>query len=150
MRMLEQFKPLSLLLLRLGLGVIFIFHGYPMLFTDARRTAEAFAHLGLPFPLSYVGGIVEFFGGILLIAGLFTRVAALLLAGQMAVAIWKVHLGKGILAVDQYEFALIVGLAAFALATTGAGVISLDRIVLHEGASGGKSGGGAKPPRGKG
>jgi putative oxidoreductase len=149
MRMLEQLKPLSLLMLRLGLGLIFVFYGYPMLFTNAHATAESFAKLGLPFPMSYIVGIIEFFGGALLVAGLFTRVAALSLAGVMAGAIWKVHLGKGLLAVGEYQFALIVGLAAFTLATIGPGPISLDRAVLREGAGGGKSGGGAKPPRAK-
>ena len=134
MRMLEGLKPLSLLLLRLGVGLIFIYYGYPMLFTDAHRMAESFAKMGLPFPMSYVVGIIEFFGGALLVAGLFTRVAALFLAGVMAGAIWKVHLGKGILAVGEYQFALIMGLAAFTLATTGAGPISLDRAMFRENA----------------
>ena len=134
MRMLEQLKPLSLLMLRFGLGLIFVFHGYPMLFTDARHTAQFFAQIGMPFPMSYVVGTIEFFGGALLIAGLFTRVAALLLVGVMAGAIWKVHLAKGILAVGEYEHALIVGLAAFVLATTGPGAISLDRAIFGEAA----------------
>lgn len=145
MRMLEQLKPLSLLMLRFGLGLIFVYYGYPMLFTDAHRTAESFAKIGLPFPMSYVVGIIEFFGGALLVAGLFTRVAALFLAGVMAGAIWKVHLGKGLLAVGEYQFALIVGLAAFALATTGPGPISLDRAVFREGAAAGSKAARAKP-----
>ena len=48
-----------------------------------------------------VGRFVELFGGVLLIVGLFTRVAGLLLAGEMAVAIWRVHMGKGVLAVPE-------------------------------------------------
>ncbi len=135
MRMLEHLKPLSLLLLRFGLGLIFLYYGYPMLFTSARATAESFAKIGLPFPISYIVGIIEFFGGALLVAGLFTRIAALFLAGVMAGAIWKVHLAKGLLAVGEYQFALIVGLAAFTLATTGPGPISLDRAVFREGAA---------------
>jgi putative oxidoreductase len=150
MRMLDALKPLSLLLLRLGLGMIFVFYGYPMLFTNARRTAEFFASIGLPFPLPYVAGTIELFGGLLLLAGLFTRYAALLLTGVMGVAIWKVHLGKGILAVPEYQFPLIVALACFTLATTGAGAISLDRMIFREGTAGGKSGGASKPPRAKG
>jgi putative oxidoreductase len=145
MRMLEQLKPLSLLLLRFGLGLIFVYYGYPMLFTDAHHAAEGFAKMGLPFPMSYVVGIIEFFGGALLIAGLFTRLAALSLAVVMAGAIWKVHLGKGLLAVGEYQFALIVGLAAFALATTGPGPISLDRAVFREGAATGPRAARAKP-----
>ena len=150
MRMLDGLRPLSLLMLRLGLALIFVFYGYPMLFTSAHATAEAFAKIGLPFPMSYLVGIIEFFGGALLFFGLFTRVAALSLAGVMAGAIWKVHLAKGILAVGEYQFALIVGLAAFTLATTGAGAISLDRIVYGDGQVGKKPISAPKPPRGKG
>jgi putative oxidoreductase len=135
MRLLDSLRPLSLLLLRFGLGLIFLYYGYPMLFTDPRRTAEAFAKLGLPFPMSYVVGIIEFFGGALVAVGLFTRIAALSLTCVMIGAIWKVHLAKGILAVTEYQFALIVGLAAFTLATTGAGPISIDRVILREGAA---------------
>jgi len=50
----------------------------------------------------------------------------------MAVAIWKVHLGKGLLAVSEYEFPLALGLAALVLATTGAGAISLDKLIFRE------------------
>ena len=150
MRMLDGLKPLSLLFLRLGIGVIFVFYGYPMLFKDAQRTSEAFARLGLPFPLHYIAGTIELFGGLLLIAGLFTRYAALLLTVVMGVGIWKVHLGKGILAVPEYQFPLIVGLACFVLATTGAGAISLDRIIYGDGRVAARPGGVPKPPRGKG
>jgi len=70
------------------------------------------------------------FGGMLLAVGFFTRPLALLLAIEMGVAIWKVHMAKGYLAVDEYQFPLIVGAAALALATTGAGIISLDEILI--------------------
>jgi putative oxidoreductase len=86
--------------------------------------------MGFPPYFAYIAGIIEFFGGCLLIAGLFTRAAGLLLAGMMAVAIWKVHLGKGILAVGEYEFPLALAVGAFALSTTGAGLVSLDYLVF--------------------
>jgi putative oxidoreductase len=75
---------------------------------------------------------VEVFGGGLLVVGLFTRVAGLLLAGEMAVAIYTAHLGKGILAVREYAFPLALATAAFVLATTGAGVVSLDRAIFKD------------------
>ncbi len=143
MRCLDQLRPVALLLLRIAMGVIFIFHGYPKLIADPHRYADLFARAALPFPISYLAGTVEFFGGCLLLVGLFTRVAALLLAADMAMAIWKFHLGRGILAVGDYEFPLALTVAAFALATIGAGAVSLDRAVFHEGA------GGAKTVRGK-
>jgi putative oxidoreductase len=70
----------------------------------------------------------------LLLLGLFTRVAALLLAIEMSVAIWKVHSGGGIMAVHNYEFPLSLASACFALATIGAGMVSLD-WPLFEGGS---------------
>ena len=43
---LEKLKPLALLLLRAAVGVIFIFHGYPKLFTHAHETMQGFGHIG--------------------------------------------------------------------------------------------------------
>ena len=132
MSALEKLKPLGLLLLRWGLGVIFIVSGYAKLFGNVQRVFEFFASIGLPRYLVYVAGAVEFFGGWLLVAGLFTRVAALLLAGQMAIAIWKAHMGKGVLAVNEYAYPLALAVGAFALATCGAGAISLDKLMFRE------------------
>lgn len=134
MRMLDQLKPLGLLLLRVALGVIFIFHGYPKLFTSTHQTMQYFAHEGFPGYFVYIAGVLEFFGGIMLIAGLFTRLAGILLAGEMVVALWKVHgLFTNPMAVESYQFPLAVGAGAFALATVGAGLISIDHIVFGEG-----------------
>jgi putative oxidoreductase len=134
MKILEQLKPLGLLLLRVALGVIFIFHGYPKLFTSTHQTMQFFEHSGLPGYFVYIAGVFEFFGGIMLIVGLFTRVAALLLAGEMLVALWKVHgLFTNPMAVDNYQFPLAVAAGAFALATLGAGLISIDQVVFGEG-----------------
>ena len=132
MNFLDKLKPLGLLLLRWGIGAIFIFTGYPKLFGDATRAIQAFASIGMPAYMVYIAGAVEFFGGWLLVAGLFTRVAGILLAGQMAVAIWKVHMGKGVLAMQEYQFPLALAVAAFALATCGAGAISLDKLIFRD------------------
>ncbi|MGC2279370.1 MAG: DoxX family protein [Candidatus Acidiferrales bacterium] len=140
MQSMEKLKPLALLLLRLALGVIFAFHGYPKLFTHTQETMQGFMHMGFPAFFAYIAGVIEFFGGCLLIVGLFTRVAGLFLAGEMAVALVKVH---GILSnpmkVDAYQFPLAMAVGAFALATFGAGLISLDQAVFG-------GGGGARGP----
>jgi putative oxidoreductase len=139
MRRLEQLKPLALLLLRLTLGIIFIFHGYPKLFTHTRETMQMFERIGFPGYFVYIAGTIEFFGGIVLMIGLFTRVAGLLLAGEMAIAVWRVHLPQGpITLVKNYEFPLLLGAAAFTLACAGAGLISLDHAIF---------GGGHQAPR---
>src|SRR5271156_5030947 len=83
MEELEKLKPLALLLLRLGLGIIFVYHGYPKLFTHTHETMQGMAHMGFPAYFAYIAGVFEFFGGWLLILGLFTRIAALLLALEM-------------------------------------------------------------------
>jgi putative oxidoreductase len=128
---LEKLKPLALLLLRVGLGVIFISHGYPKLFTQLQHTTEAFRNMGFPGYFAYVAGVLEFFGGILLIAGLFTRITGLLLAIEMGVAVVKVHgMLANPMAVHNYEFPLALMVGSFALAGAGAGLISLDHAIF--------------------
>jgi len=102
-----------------------------------------FIEHGLPGYFLYVAGVLELFGGGLLLLGLFTRGAALLLAIEMGVAIWKVHGSRGILAVHEYEFPLAMAMACFALATIGAGPISIDHPLF--GNRGGSSRGSRNP-----
>jgi len=139
MNALEKLKPLALLLLRLALGIIFMFHGYPKLFGHTRDMMPFFEKVGLPGFFVYIAGVFEFFGGITLILGLFTRLTGLLLAIEMSVAIWRVHLPQGpITQVKNYEFPMVLAVAAFTLATVGAGLISLDHAIF---------GGGGRAPR---
>ena len=134
MQILEKLKPLGLLLLRVAVGVIFIYHGYPKLFGHTRDTMQAFAHLGLPSYFVYIAGVIEFFGGCMLVAGLFTRVAGLLLAVEMAFGLWRVHnIISNPMAVGNYELPLVLAVSTFALATVGAGLISFDQALFHEG-----------------
>ena len=51
----------------------------------------------------------------------------------MSVAIWKVHSSKGYLAIHEYEFPLALAAACFALATVGAGALSLDQPLFEGG-----------------
>lgn len=132
MQQLEKAKFLALLALRLVAGAIFMAHGYPKLFGDTARFIGFFQSLGFPGFFVYVAGILELFGGILIIAGLFTRVAGLLLAVEMAVAVLKVHLPKGLIGPGGYEFALTLGAVCFTLMVLGAGTVSLDRILFKD------------------
>lgn len=134
MQFLDRLRPLALLLLRLAVGVIFMTHGYPKLFTNTANTMAAFVRMGFPSYFVYIAGVLEFFGGAMLIAGLFARIAAILLAGEMAVAIWWVHLPQGpITAVHNYEFPLALAVASFMLACFGAGIVSMDALIFREG-----------------
>ena len=96
-------------------------------------SARMFVQHGLPGYFVTVAGVLEVFGGGLLVLGFLTCVAALLLAIEMAVAIWKVHSVEGYLAVHNYEFPLVLAAACFALATVGAGRISADYALYESG-----------------
>ncbi len=133
MKFLNGVQPLALLVLRVCLGIIFVCHGYPILVHANAGMREFFVMHGLPGYLVPVVGILEGFGGVLLVLGLFMRPVALLLAIEMGVAIWKVHSGYGYLVVREYEFPLVVGAACFALATVGAGAVSMDYLIFGDG-----------------
>jgi putative oxidoreductase len=137
MRRLEKLQPFGLLLLRLGLGAIFIYHGYPKLFGHTHEFVQQFERLGLPGYFAYFSGVIELFGGSMLVAGLYTRIAGLAIAIEMAVGIWRVgRFTANPFAVHTYETPMALAVAAFALATLGAGLISLDHALFHEGAAG--------------
>jgi putative oxidoreductase len=133
MKFLDGLRPLGLLVLRLALGVIFFYHGYPKLVHADPGLRAAFVQHGMPAYFVGLAGIIETFGAGLLFLGLFTRPAALVLAGEMAVAIWRVHSGHGIMVVKEYEFPMVICAACFALATVGAGLASVDYLILGEG-----------------
>src|ERR1019366_6707919 len=127
----EELNPLGLLVLRLALGASFMFHGYPKL-SEPARWLKAFQSYGLPSYFAYISGILELFGGGLLVLGLFTRGAALLLAIEMGLMLGRVELPTvGIYAFGKYELPLLLCAAAVALATTGAGVISFDAFTFE-------------------
>ena len=132
MKFLNTFQSVALLVLRITLAIIFLSHGYPKL-AHLRGNAQMqsfFVEHGLPGYFLYIAGVLEVFGGALLLLGLFARPAALLLGLEMCVAIWKVHSGHGYLAVHDYEFPLIVAVTCFALSTIGAGPLSVDNAIF--------------------
>ena len=133
LKFLERLRPLALLLLRCGLALVFLFHGYPKLFGKTAVFISAFQAIGLPAYFVYIAGVVEVVGGLMLALGLYTRVAALLLALDMVAAIWKYNLSEGIYAVSEYELPLVLGLAALAVASIGAGAFSLDHLIHRNG-----------------
>jgi len=133
LKFLNSLQPLSLLILRAALGVIFFTHGYPKLTHAGGAMQPMFVQHGLPGQLVYVAGVLEIFGGLLLILGLFARGAALLLGIEMCVAIVKVHSVHGIMAVHEYEFPVALAAAAVALATVGAGAASMDHFLFGDG-----------------
>ncbi len=131
MRILDRLQPLALLVMRLALGAIMVSHGYQKVFA-LHQTAHFMAGLGIPTWLAYVASFTEFLGGLMILGGFFTRLAAFALCIDLAVAIGKVHWHNGLRgssAGPGYEFPLAVAALAFALIFYGAGSISLDHIL---------------------
>ena len=79
-------------------------------------------------------GILEFFGGLLVMIGLFTRPAAFILSGLMAVAYFMAHAPQGFLPlVNKGELAVLYCFVYFYLAFAGGGAWSLDRLIWKRG-----------------
>jgi putative oxidoreductase len=115
-------------------GIIFIAHGAQKLFGwfggyGLEGTGQWMASVGLnPGTLmALLAGSAEFFGGLALLLGLLVRPAAAALAFAMVVAIFSVHVGKGLFVSNNgYEFGLALLAASLSLLVSGAGRISLD------------------------
>ena len=137
MRFLDRLQPLALLVLRVVLGVIMVAHGYSKVFGGLHHHVDVVRGLGLPGWLAYLSAASEFFGGILVIAGLLTRCAALAIVIDLGVAIWKMHWKNGLLADHGYQFPLALAAIAFALIFFGPGPMALEKI--RGGSGGGKS-----------
>jgi putative oxidoreductase len=139
LKFLDRLHPLALLGLRLALGAIMIAHGSQKLFGGLPRFMEMLQHMGILPIMAYLVVAAEFGGGILLVAGLLTRLAALSIFIDMAVAVDKVHWKNGLKGPGGYEFPLACGVIAFALIFLGGGPISLDQVLFR--------GGGGSPAR---
>src|ERR1700760_2925414 len=128
---LDRLQSFGALVLRLTLGAIMLAHGYSKIIPHG--ALYGFIHmvgqLGMAPWLGYVAAFTEFFGGLLLILGLLTRVAAFACAIDMAVAIVKVHLHHGLTGPGGFEFPLALFAIALMLVTTGSGLLALDDLV---------------------
>jgi putative oxidoreductase len=126
-------QPWGLTILRVVVGIVFLIHGCQKLFVFGFHGVAGFlGPLGVPAPgvFAVVVTLVEFVGGALLVLGLFTRWAGLLLAIDMAVAILLVHLKHGFFNQQQgYEYPLTLLAATIALALAGPGTASVDGAI---------------------
>ncbi|MEU9833843.1 DoxX family membrane protein [Streptosporangium sp. NPDC048047] len=119
------------LIARIVVGVVFVAHGWQKLTGGgAGATAAQFAGMGVPLPeaSAWYAIVVELIGGILLILGLLTPLAGLLLAIDMLGAVLFVHRRALFVGEGGFELAGALGSAALLLAAGGAGRISLDHL----------------------
>jgi putative oxidoreductase len=134
----------AITIVRVILGVIMFAHGSQKVLGwfgghGLKGTTGYFVSIGIPLPVAYLVCFTEFLGGISLVLGLFTRIAALGVAAVMVGAIVKVHLPNGFfmnwdLAPGKgHGFETNLALLAMALACViaGGGALSIDRLLAH-------------------
>jgi putative oxidoreductase len=132
-------NDVALTTLRVVLGVVFFAHGAQKMLGwfggyGFHGTMGFFTHMGMPAPVALLIICTEFFGGLGLLLGLLTRIAAIGVFGLMVGAIFMVHLQNGFFMNwmgtqkgEGFEYHLLVLAIAAALLLRGAGAFSLDR-----------------------
>jgi putative oxidoreductase len=121
---LHKYSPNLLALLRIVTALLFIEHGTAKLMSFPEMGGG-----GGPPLLSLFGiaGIIEIVGGILVLLGLFTRPAAFIMAGEMAVAYWMVHAPNSPYPLlNQGEAAILFCFVFLYLVGAGPGALSVD------------------------
>ena len=129
----ETLSDAAILLARVGLGVVFVAHGWQKFFTlGMTRVGEQFAAYGVPQPFvtaAIVAG-VELVAGIALVAGILTPLAGILLGVDMAGAFYFVHATNGpFVTQNGWELVVALGVGALLIAAVGAGRFSVDRAL---------------------
>ena len=122
---LDAWRPRLLSVMRIVTGFLFMQHGGQKIFgfpAPQRSEFDLFSQVG-------VAGILELFGGFLIVIGLFTRPTAFLLSGLMAFAYFLAHAGRGFWPIlNGGELAAMYCFVFLYLATSGAGSWSVDHL----------------------
>lgn len=127
--------PLAWPLVRIACGWNLIVHGWGKVTHGPGSFVIGFMKLGFDpaLPVVWAAMIVEFLGGICITLGLFTRFWAAAVAIEMAVITFDVYWPTGFSWLNRgYEYTLMWGLIAFAIALRGGGPYSLDRRLGRE------------------
>lgn len=117
---------LSMLVLRVAVGAVFLAHGIQKFQGGVDNVAGFFSKVGIPMAsmMAWVVTLVEIVGGAFLILGFSTQISAALLAFIMVVAVVMVKAGKGLISGYELDVALLAG--AIAIMLQGAGKYSID------------------------
>jgi putative oxidoreductase len=120
----QKARVITHTLLRIVTGLMFWQHGAQKLFgwLGGRQVADLTSLMGL-------AGVLEFFGGLLIIIGLFTRPVAFILSGEMAVAYFMAHQPRGLWPIENRgEVVVLFSFIYLFFAAHGAGPYSLDGL----------------------
>ena len=131
----DLLEPLSWPLVRCATGIILAVHGWGKISRGAEAMAPTFAKLGYEHPVLVVYTLIaiEFFGGIAIALGLFTRFFAAAVTIEMAVIMFAHYLPNGFSWLNRgYEFVLLWGLVSMAIWWRGGGPYSVDRLIGRE------------------
>lgn len=127
----SKWTPHLLSVLRIAVALLFIEHGSEKLFGFPPSQQAAPDSLTL---LIWVAAVLEFFGGLLILFGVFTRPVAFLLSGEMAVAYFMVHATQGFFPLqNRGELAALYSFVFLFLAVAGGGAWSLDNLIRWRG-----------------
>ncbi|HEV3040871.1 MAG TPA: DoxX family protein [Candidatus Angelobacter sp.] len=124
MKFLSKFEGIAYALMRIVVGLLFACHGAQKLF--GVLGGQSMVHV----PLMLVAGIIEFGGGLLVALGFFTRLAAFICSGQMAVAYFTAHFhlhGSYIPIINQGEPAVIYCFVFLFISTYGPGKWAIEK-----------------------
>ena len=111
-------------ILRIVAGFLFLWHGSQKLFS------LPLAGHSIPPYIVFIAGPIEFFGGLLVMIGLWTRCAAFVCSGEMAYAYWAVHAQHAILPlVNSGELAVIYCFLFLFISARGSGLFSIENIL---------------------
>jgi len=125
---LDGYAPSVLSLFRIFVGLIYLCHGTSTLFGFPAATAQPMGSL------HWYAGVIELIAGLLITVGLFTRPAAFVAAGEMAVAFFTQHLPHGFWPIGNGgELAVVLCWAFLLLVCTGPGVWAVDQMRHHRG-----------------
>jgi putative oxidoreductase len=126
----ERWTDLFLAILRVVAALVLMQHGSQKLFHLPPSGAPGPAAPVVLMSQTGLAGVLEFFGGLLLLLGLFTRPVAFILSGEMAVAYFQVHAPRAFLPiVNRGELAVILCFVFLYLAFAGGGSWSVDGVM---------------------
>jgi putative oxidoreductase len=121
----------ALLLLRVVAGAMLMQHGGQKLFGFPPSAGHPFTGAPELFSQMWIAGVLEAFGGLLLLLGLLTRIVGFLLAGELAVAYFTAHAPRGLFPIlNMGELAVLYCFVFLFFAAAGGGRYSLDRLIF--------------------